>query len=417
MATAGASPAFLMNHTTQATISSVPSIPILAVPLLSLAAFGSGISLRVTDPMLPQLAREFGVSLGDASRVITVFAIAYGLSQLLFGPLGDRYGKYFVIACASVGCAVTAAFCALAPGFAPLLLARLLAGATCAAIIPLSMAWIGDVIPYEQRQPVLARFLIGQILGLSAGVLIGGLAADANHWRLPFVFIAVTFVVVSVALFALNRKLPPHARRTHRAEGAAIPRMAREFSQVLSHAWARRVLLTVFLEGAFLYGAFAFIASHVHHSYGLSLTSAGALVMLFGFGGFVFAIASHRLVPRLGEVGLSRWGGAFLALSLVATGIAPVWWWAIGGCFGAGLGFYMLHNTLQINATQMAPERRGAAVSAFASCFFLGQSVGVGLAGLVVEAIGTANVLVIGGIGVLFVALRFGSRLKAKAAH
>ena len=53
----------------------------------------------------------------------------------------------------------------------------------------------------------------------------------------------------------------------------------------------------------------------------------------------------------------------------------------------------MLHNTLQINATQMAPERRGAAVATFASCFYFGQSVGVSLPGLVVERVGTAAVI------------------------
>lgn len=397
--------------------SGVPGIPALAVPLLSFAAFGSGISLRVTDPMLPQLAQEFAVSLGDASSVITVFSIAYGLSQLFFGPVGDRYGKYLVIACATLACALTSLSCGLAPGFAPLLGARLAAGATAAAIIPLSMAWIGDVIPYHQRQPVLARFLIGQILGLATGVLVGGLAADAHNWRLPFFFVSVIFLIVSLSLFALNRHLPAAARKVHRAEGAVVARMAGEFRQVLALPWARKVLLTVFLEGAFLYGAFAFIASHMHHAYGMSLTSAGALVMLFGLGGFVFAVASATLVSRLGEVGLSLWGGVFVAVALLATGLAPVWWWAIGGCFGAGLGFYMLHNTLQINATQMAPERRGAAVSAFASCFFLGQSVGVGIAGLLVERLGTANVLVIGALGVLAVAVRFSLKLRARQAH
>lgn len=405
-----------MTHSDSSSIAGDTTIPALAVPLLSLAAFGSGISLRVTDPMLPQLAQEFSVSLGDASNVITVFAVAYGLSQLFFGPLGDRYGKYLVIAWASMACAITAALCALAPSFAPLLMARLLAGATCAAVIPLAMAWIGDVIPYQQRQPVLARFLIGQILGLSAGVLIGGLAADAHNWRLPFYLIAVVFVIVGLALLSLNRRLPVHARQVNRAEGSVLTRMVGEFRQVLAKPWARMVLLTVFLEGAFLYGAFAFIASHVHATFGMSLTSAGALVMLFGFGGFAFALASGTLVRKLGEIGLSRWGGWLLAVSLLAIGIAPVWWWSIGGCFGAGLGFYMLHNTLQINATQMAPERRGAAVSAFASSFFLGQSVGVGIAGLLVERLGTGNVMVIGAAGVLAVALRFGEKLKARAA-
>lgn len=396
--------------------NSLPSIPAVAVPLLSLAAFGSGISLRVTDPMLPQLALEFGIALGNASLVITVFSIAYGLSQLFFGPVGDRYGKYFVIACASLACAVTAMLCGLAPDFISLLVARLLAGATAAALIPLSMAWIGDVIPYRDRQPVLARFLIGQILGLATGVLVGGWAADAGLWRLPFFLVAATFIVVAGALFSLNRRLPEHARRVHRAQGATIPRMIGEFRQILGLPWARMVLLTVFLEGLFLYGAFAFIASHVHHEYGLSLTAAGALVMLFGMGGFLYALLSRLFVQRLGEGGLTLWGGIILALSLAGIGVAPVWWWAIGGCFMAGLGFYMLHNTLQINATQMAPERRGAAVSAFASSFFLGQSVGVGIAGVLVEHIGTSNVLVAGGFGVLAVALRFSRKLKARPA-
>lgn len=389
------------------------AIPRTAIVALSLAAFASGISLRVTDALLPRLANEFSVSLGEASYVVTFFAIAYGLAQLFFGPLGDRFGKYLVVAWACMACAFTALLCALAPNFPLLLVARLLAGSTAAAIIPLSMAWIGDVVPYEQRQPVLARFLIGQILGLSTGVLAGGLAADNFSWRAPFFFIAVIFVMIWLVLLAVDRRLPDHARALHKAEGAVLPRMVAEFGHVFAAPWARTVLLTVFLEGAFLYGAFAFIASHLHRVRGVSLTTAGALVMLFGFGGLLFAMTSKMLVQRLGEVGLTRWGGIFLATSLLVIGVAPHWWWAIPGCFVAGLGFYMLHNTLQINATQMAPERRGAAVSAFASCFFLGQSVGVGIAGLLVERLGTGIVIAVGACGVLIVALYF-SHLRSK---
>jgi predicted MFS family arabinose efflux permease len=384
-----------------------PPIPRIAIFLLSLAAFGSAVSLRITDAQLPRLASEFNLSLGTASYVITVFSIAYGVSQLFFGPLGDRFGKYLVVAWACAACAVTALLCALAPYFSLLLAARLLAGGTAAAIIPLSMAWIGDVVPYDQRQPVLARFLIGQILGVSAGILIGGLAADHFHWRLPFLGIALIFIAISIALFSLNRRLPPHARALHKAEGAVLPRMVSEFGQVLAKRWARILLLTVFLEGAFLFGTFAFIASHLHRIYGVSLSTAGLLVMLFGFGGLLFATCSTLLVHRLGEVGLSRWGGIFLAASLLVIGLAPAWWWAIPGCFMAGLGFYMLHNTLQINATQMAPERRGAAVSIFASCFYLGQSIGIGIAGMLVESLGTGAVIAAGGVGLLVVALNF----------
>jgi predicted MFS family arabinose efflux permease len=388
-------------------------IPPTAVLALSLAAFGSGMSLRLTDAQLPRLAADFGVSLASASYVITCFSVAYGISQLFFGPLGDRFGKYLVIAWASVCCAMTALLCAIAPSFPMLLAARFLAGATAAALIPLSMAWIGDVIAYEDRQPVLARFLIGQILGVSAGVFVGGMAADYLNWRIPFFVIAMGFVLISLKLFSLNRRLPEHARQTVRGEGAAGRRMMREFSQVLSGKWARIVLATVFLEGFFLYGAFAFIATHVHVIHGLPLSKAGLLVMLFGFGGVLFATAARMLVRRLGEAGLTLWGGMIAALSLLGIGVGPHWIWALPGCFFAGVGFYMLHNTLQINATQMAPERRGAAVSAFASCFFIGQSVGVGLAGLLADYSSTTNVLILGAVGLLTLSLNF-SRLQRR---
>jgi predicted MFS family arabinose efflux permease len=145
---------------------------------------------------------------------------------------------------------------------------------------------------------------------------------------------------------------------------------------------------------------------------GVPLATAGAVVMWFGFGGLLFALCSATLVRRLGEVGLTCWGGILIALSLWTVGLAPVWWWGIPACFVAGLGFYMLHNTLQINATQMAPERRGAAVSAFASCFFLGQAAGVAAAGAVTAYGGTRTVLLAGAAGVLVVALNF-SRMRA----
>ena len=68
----------------------------IAIIALSGAAFGSGMSMRVMDPMLVQLASDFSITLSTPSQVITVFGLAYGLFQLLFGPLGDRYGNIWL---------------------------------------------------------------------------------------------------------------------------------------------------------------------------------------------------------------------------------------------------------------------------------------------------------------------------------
>jgi len=387
------------------------AVPVLAIAALALAAMASGISLRVADALLPRLAREFSVSLGEAAQVITAFAVAYGLSQLMFGPLGDRFGKYRVIAWACAVSAGTSALCALAPGHGALLLGRLLAGASAAAVIPLSMAWIGDVVPYAQRQPVLARFLIGQICGFAFGVWLGGYAAEHWDWRTPFAVVTAVFAVVAVVLQIVRRRLPAAAvQPAAAARGPVLKRLLGEFGAVLSVPWARVVLGTVFFEGIVVYGPFAFIASHLHQRHGLALSTVGGLVMLFALGGLGFALGARVLVRRLGEVQLVYGGALLMAAALAVVAFAPAWGWSVPACAVMGLGFYMLHNTLQTHATQMAPERRGASVAAFASCFFLGQSLGVALAGTLVGVVGTAWVLAAGALGVLGVAGQFNRR-------
>ena len=394
-----------------------PPVPVLAITALALAALASGVSMRLADALLPRLAREFEVSLGQASQVVTVFAVAYGLAQLLFGPLGDRFGKYRVIGWSCAASALTALLCALAHSHDALMAARLLAGASSSAVIPLAMAWIGDVVAYERRQPVLARFLIGQITGFAIGVWAGGYAAEHLDWRTPFYGVAVLFALAAVLLQWVRRGLPASVVAPRAAaSGNLLQRTLGEFGAVLVRPWARVVLVTVFFEGACLYGPFAFIAAHLHQRFDLPLSTVGALVMLFALGSMSYALGARLLIGRLGEVVLVRTGSVFMAAALGVLAFAPTWWWAMPACAVLGLGFYMMHNTLQTHATQMAPERRGAAVATFAASLFLGQSLGVGAAGLLVGVVGTGWVLSAGGAGMLLVAWNFNRQRSMRPA-
>ena len=376
------------------------------IVLLALVAFGSASSMRVMDAAIPRLATDFDVGLRQASNVVTVFAVAYGCLQIVFGPSGDRFGKLKVVLFACCCGALASAACALAPRFGFLLAARALAGASMASMMPLSMAWIGDNVPYEQRQPVLARFLMGQITGIAAGQAAGGIATDLVSWRLPFVFLAVWFVLMAVLLLRVVR------RPEHRSSGgAATLGLVAQCRSVLVRPWARRVLVTVFVEGLALYGPFAFFATHLHIKHGLSLGLAGSMMVAFAAGGVSYAFGAGRLLGRLGEAGLAQGGAVlmFVGIALVALGPAtlPTALFTIPGLFAMGLGFYMLHNTLQINATQMAPDSRGTAVALFASSFFLGQSTGVALAGFAVERVQTTPVMLVGAATVLVVGTVF----------
>jgi predicted MFS family arabinose efflux permease len=374
--------------------------PVATIALLSLAAFASAASLRVMDPLLPRLATEFNAGLGGVAHVITGFAIAYGVLQMVFGPLGDRFGKLRVISIACAAAALATSACAFTTSLDALVLARIVAGACCASVIPLAMAWIGDVVSYERRQPVLARFLVGQILGLAAGSASSGFAAEQAFWQWPFLAIGAWFAAISAWLWLA-------AARHERVAPSARNHLAHDLGEVLAVPWARVVLTTVFAEGVVLFGALAFIATHLHNARGMSLSAAGLIIIAFGVGGLFFALFASRFVRRLGEPLLSSAGSVFIAAGMAVVMWSPAAWVAPLGCFVAGLGFYMFHNTLQTNATQMLPARRGAAVALFASSFFIGQSIGVALAGLVAERFGTSVVITLGGIAVIPVGFTF----------
>jgi predicted MFS family arabinose efflux permease len=162
-----------------------------------------------------------------------------------------------------------------------------------------------------------------------------------------------------------------------------------------------------------LFGSLAFVATHLHLTRGASLATAGAIFAAFGAGGAMFATFARPILRRLGEAHLAALGTIVIVFSLLGIAWVPVLAVAPAACFAAGLGFYMLHNTLQTNATQMVPERRGAAVALFASLFFLGQSVGVAVAGWLVVRFGTAATITASALAVLPVGLAFASLRRA----
>lgn len=354
--------------------------------LLACAAFVSSAALRLCDPMLPALAREFSSTLGQAALVITATSIAYGVLQLAFGPLGDQFGKLRVVSVACLASTFGAIACALSPSLELLALARGLNGATTAALIPLSLAWIGDAVSLEHRQATLARFMSGQIIGLVSGQAIGGFFADHFGWRWAFVVLAGLYLLIGLLLYAT-------LRTEHAAAPVAQPatRQPGRYWQVLVNPQARFILSMICVEAIATFGVMAFIPAYLHTRFGISLFHAGAVVTMVGLGGLGYTLFAQRWVKALGPARLARSGGILLGLSFLLLAAGTDWQWAVIACGVMGLGFYQLHNTLQTLATQMAPAARGTALSLFAFFFFLGQAIGVSAGGLVVDGLGATG--------------------------
>lgn len=366
------------------------------VLLLSAASFLSGIALRICDSLLPRLALDFSITAGTAGRVVLTFSIAYSLMQLVFGPLGDRFGKARMVSIALAGCALLSLAASLSQGFDWLLAARTGWGMAAAGVIPLAMAWIGDAVPYDERQATLARLLLGTLSGMIAGQLAGGLFAETVWgWRGAFMSLAAGYAVICAWLIVSLRRMP----KAPPPAGTGWAHSLRQSRQVLVTPWTWRVLSACFAEGVLLLGALAFLPTFLHQRFGMSMVMASAMLALYAVGGLVYAVWARRIIAFLGERGMVRLGGWLMGLGFLVWWLSPVAWTAGLVALVVGFGTYLYHNTLQTHATQMAPQSRGTAVAMFAFCLFFGQAIGVTLAGFAFDHLGATVLLLVPAVG------------------
>ncbi|HWI36614.1 MAG TPA: MFS transporter [Burkholderiales bacterium] len=373
--------------------------------LLSAAAFASSASLRATDPLLPLIADDYGVTTGAAAGAATAFALAYGLLQVIYGPLGDRFGRYRLIAMAAFVSAFCSAACALAPDLRSLVAARFVAGATIGAFIPLSVAWIGDTFPYAQRQSLLARYLIGQIVGIGFGTALSGSLAERFGWRAIFGLLAAVLLVLALFLALEARRQPrPAARTSMMASFARMPRLLKR--------WAlASIIVTAFCEGFFIFGALAFVALYFQRRYGVGPAASGMLVALYALGGMLYATVAPRALRAFGEIGLATIGGVALAAGYALLAASPWLVPAAAGLIAIGGGFYMFHTTVQTRLTEVEQKERGSAVALFATFLFTGQAIGLWVASHVVDAAGAVPVFWSSALGLAVLGFAFRRRL------
>lgn len=390
-------------------LTATPAATRRSILLLSFATFTSMSTQRICDAMLPELSRVFAVGLPQAARVVSVFAIVYGVLQLFYGPLGDRLGKFRVIAWATLACSLGNLLAVFAGSLEMLVFSRMLVAVFAAAIIPLALAWLGDVAEPGQLQETIARVGLGTALGVGSGQLLGGLLTDWLGWRWAFGLLALLFALVGLLLLRDLAHQAPAPPRT-----APPSHFLAQVGGLLAQPWPRTILLVGILEGGAGFGALALWASHLHHALGFSLSAAGAVVALFGLGGVAYMAAARPLIRRLGPPTLARLGSLLVLVCALVIGFAPDGRPAIPASLVAGFGFFAFHNVMQAAAAQMAPAARGSAVALFAASLFLGQSVGVTLAASAAARIGAAPVIALGGLVLAVLGVWFAHRLQQR---
>ncbi len=350
--------------------------------LLALAAFASSLSIRVLDPLVPELARDLSSDVGTVALLASAFAFPCALGQPILGPLGDAVGKARMIKI----CLALLTLGSIAAVFAPtiefLFVARIVTGFASGGIVPLCFATVGDRFEMKDRQVALSRILSAILIGQLTGAIGAGLIASATSWR---IVLALTGVASLIALVVTMRGLKPRpaALRTP----YTIEKMLINYSRVLANPRAVVCYAAVFVEGIAIFGILPFLAALLEADGAGSIREAGFVIAGMAVGGILYTLTVGAMLRRISVYALIRWGGVVCACGLAALAVLQAWPPKTAAFVAVGFGFYMIHNSIQTQVTELAPEARGASVALHAFCFFLGQAMGpilyrLGLAGL-----------------------------------
>jgi len=351
---------------------------------------------RVIDPLLKTVAADFGSPLTKAALAVSAYALPYGLFQLAYGPLGDRLGKIRVMAIAFTLFTIGTAACAFVPqgsaGLPWLITLRFVTGVFAAAIIPLSIAYIGDKVSPEKRQATLGQFMSALMMGTVFSGPIGGIFGDYLGWRNIFLLLGGISALVMVALLRGAAEEPKPFKDPSKPSLSVL----KGYGLVLSNPNALVVYPAIFLEGLFLFGGFVYVSSALQDNFGMKILQAGLMISFYGIGGLVYSFSAKKILKQFKQWQMALMGGALLMAGFVLASLLPtikMWWPIIPAALLIGFGFNSIHSTLQTKATELAIKARGTAVSLFAFFFFLGQSLGVQGGGFLGQAFATDGLM------------------------
>ena len=328
-----------------------------------------------TQPLLPLLAQDYGVSAASAS--LTVSATTAGLALMLIpgSVLADRLGRQQVMKLALAIAAGLALATAFAPDFVSLLVLRALLGAVIAGLPAAAMAYIGEEVAASAQARAMGLYIAGNALGGMSGRFVGALITDWSSWRTALAVIGV-FGLVSAVVFW--RRLPASRHFVPRAATPArIFRDARAIYRDRGLPW---LFLVAFLAmGAFV-GLYNFLGFRLlEPPYALGQSAIGAIFLLYLVGTWASAL-SGRLAERHGRPQVLWLMVVVMGSGLALTLTQPLALIVAGvGIFT--FGFFAAHALASGWVGRRAGERRALASALYLSSYYLGASVIGSLAG------------------------------------
>jgi predicted MFS family arabinose efflux permease len=333
--------------------------------------FAGALNTRVVDPIIPQIAIDFGVEAATGALLSTAFAVPYALIQPVLGAMADTYGKKRMMAACLVGIVGSALVGWAATDFSVMLVARMVSGVAAGGIFPIGMAIVGDLLPVKQRQVAMGRLLFATMTGNILGATLSGAIADLIGWREVFLATAVLGLLALAFMLVTLRNSIKDVPRPFRISGQIT-----NFRSIFGNPLAKICFGAVFLEGAFLFGLYPHMAGLLYEDGETRASIAGIVLAGFGVGGMIYTFVVWALVRYVPERRLMLMGGLFMGLGLLLIALRAPWQVEFAIFVLFGFSFYLLHGPIQVHVTELAPSARSTAASMHAAFFFMGQAAG-----------------------------------------
>lgn len=352
----------------------------LALFALTIAAYAIGTTEFVIVGLLPTVANDLHITLPLAGLIVSVYALGVTFGAPILTALTGRIERKHLLLGLMALFIAGNTMAALSPGYASLLVARVLSAFAHGVFFSVGSTIAADLVPENRRASAIAMMFMGLTVAIVTGVPLGTLIGQAFGWRATFAAVAALGVLAFAAIATL---LPSSLKK-------APPASVGDQIRVLGSGR----LLIVFAMTALGYGgtfvAFTYLASILQQVTGLAASSVSLILVVYGIAIAIGNIAGGRLANQNPVRALS-W--LFLAQAIVLvlfsfTAVSP--WLAIPTL--AALGFLSFANVpgLQIYVVQLAKVVRPAAVDVASAlniaAFNLGIAAGAWIGGLVVES-------------------------------
>jgi MFS transporter, DHA1 family, inner membrane transport protein len=321
--------------------------------------------------VLPHVADEFGVGIATAASFASVFAFTFAIVQPVLGAAADLFGKARLMIVCLVLLGLASILGAVSTSFPLLFATRILAGIGSGGVFPIALGLTSDLVAPEKRQVAIGRTLAGAMTGNLLGASASGLIGDFLGWRGVLAVLGGLVVLASIAVAAGFRgaALAP-APRTN------LSALRQGYRTIFANPNARICYSAVFIEGCCVLGLFPYLAAFLFELGETSLSVAGIVIAGFAVGGLFYTLSVSRFLPRLGVNGMMIAGALLVGLQLAIIGFGPGWKTQAVSLLFMGWGFYMIHGSLQVFASELSAEARATALSLHSFFFFMGQTVG-----------------------------------------